>query len=117
MLTAAIDFDRLLEYPQDDATGLTAIAPFCFTILESVIRDYTAFGSGSDETESETNIAFRALQLGGAKSINLAIAADESGLVLRGTLGTALLRSLMAPVVHMLDNRVNIPGDQMNDPM
>ena len=117
LLTAATDFDRLLEYPQDDATGLTAIAPFCCNMMESIIREYAAFGVGSDQSESDPDLTFRALQLNGSKKFSFVLAADESGIRLSGTLGTALLRSWMAPVVHMLDNRVNIPGDHMNDPM
>jgi len=113
LLTAAIDFDRLLASPQDDATGLTAIWPFCFTEMESLMREYAPFGSEPDQLGRESDIAVRALQLGGSKSVNLALAADESGLLLRGTLGTALLRSLLAPVVQMLDNGVSVTNDPM----
>ena len=100
-----MDFDHLLAYPQEDATGLTAIAPLCCNLMESIIREYTAFGLGPDQSESDPDLAFRALQLGGSKQISLVLAADESGMLLSGTLGTALLRSWMAPAVHMLDSR------------
>ncbi len=105
LLTATVDFDRLLAYPQDDATGLTVIAPLCCNMMESIIREYTAFGLGPDQSENDPDLTFRALQLGGSKKFSIVLAADESGLFLRGTLGTALFRSWMAPVVHMLDSR------------
>ena len=105
LLTATVDFDRLLAYPQDDATGLTAITPLCCNMMESIIREYTAFGLGSDQSENDPDLTYRALQLGGSKKCSFVLAADESGLFLSGTLGTALLRSWIAPVVHMLDSR------------
>ena len=103
LLTAEIDFDRLLAYPQDDASGLTAIAQTCFTTMELLIREYA-------EYESESGVAFRALQLSGSKKMSLTIAADESGMLLSGTLGTALLRSGMAPALEMLDQMATTMG-------
>jgi hypothetical protein len=83
-------------------------------MMESVIREYAAFGLGSDQSESDPDLTFRALQLGGSKKISFVLAADESGLFLKGTLGTVLLRSWMAPFVEMLDSRyVGIAGDHM----
>ena len=62
----------------------------------------------------DPDLTFRALQLGRSKKISLVLAADESGLLLSGTLGTALLRSLMAPAVQMLDSRsANIADDRL----
>ena len=113
LLTATVDFDRLLAYPQDDATGLTAITPLCCNMMESIIREYTAFGLGPDQSENDPDLTFRALQLGGAKKVSLVLAADESGLLLSGTLGTALLRSWMAPAVEMLDQMATITTDPM----
>lgn len=103
ILTAVIDFERLQEYPQDDATGLTAISPLCCSIMESVIREYGSFSSESGPAEVESDLTFRALQLGGSKKISLILTADESGLRLNGTLGTALLRSWMAPAIEILE--------------
>lgn len=108
LLTAAIDFDRLLAYPQNDETGLTAIVPLCCNMMESIIREYAAFGLGSDQSESDPDLIYRALQLGGSKKFSLTLAADESGMLLSGTLGTALLRSWMAPAVEMLDRMATI---------
>lgn len=108
LLTAAIDFDRLLAYPQDDATGLTAVSQMCVQTMAMVVSEYAPFGSGADESGSGSDLAFRALQLGGSKKISLVLAADESGVLLSGTLGTALLRSWMAPALEMLDQMATI---------
>lgn len=111
LLTAAIDFDRLLAYPQDDATGLTAISPICCNVMEETIRLYAAVVAGPDQSyEYDPELSFRALQMGGSKKISLVFAADESGLLLSGTLGTALLRSGMATAVEMLDQMATTMG-------
>jgi hypothetical protein len=105
LLTATVDFERLLAYPQDDATGLTAITPICAEAMEMVVREYGSFQSDEEPAGMESAVSFRALQLAGSKKISLTLAADESGMVLSGTLGTALLRSWLAPAVEMLDSR------------
>ena len=111
LLTTALDFEKLISYPQDDPTGLTAVAPVCFASIDGLIKNYTftrSVDSEESESESDSNadLAFRALQLGGSKQLSLTVDADESGLVVRGTLGNALVRAVMAPTIGMFDRLV-----------
>jgi hypothetical protein len=116
LLTARVDFERLMAYPQDDPTGLTAITGYCCGLMQSLVEEYGFFNSNQESRATNEGLSLRALQLSGSKKIGIVLQSDESGLFLRGTLGTALLRSWLAPAVQLLDKGVNVPGASASEP-
>lgn len=106
LLTAIVDFERLMAYPQDDPTGLTTITEYCCFLMQDLIQNYGSFGMDEEKDATNDGLSLRALQLSGSKKVGMVLTSNESGLFLRGNLGTALLRSWLAPAVQMYNESV-----------
>lgn len=97
-LSAKIDMERWLAYPQDDPTGIAQMPnwldenswwfpPNPFVVMMQ--------GFESPERKPQS-LMQRAFELGGSQQFTLTLNADESGLLLQLSLGEALANHLLA---------------------
>ena len=109
VFTASVDLQRWADYPQDDATGLTAQHSRWYPLTSSfaswTVEDFTgAPEEEDDEDTSRSEVFDRAMALGGSKVMSFTIDTDESGLVSRGSVGAAMVRGYAATAVMSLED-------------
>ena len=109
VFTASVDLQRWADYPQDDATGLTAQHQswYSFKSLSPIWLSADFWGgpdSEDDEDTSRRDVFNRAIALGGSKVMSFTIDTDESGLVSRGSVGAAMVRGYAATAVMSLED-------------
>ena len=105
-VSARIDMERWLAYPQDDPTGIAQMPhwldsnawwfpPNPLLLLEGF--------SGDDMDRKPQSIMQRAFDLGGSQQFSLTLDADESGLLLQLSLGEALANHMLARYIDIGD--------------
>ena len=103
LLTAIVDLQRWLSYPQDDPTGLTRLPELGSQMMADLFNEsipaYAVDGSGVDR-----DLMLRALSKGGTQDLSVFIDADESGLLVKGTVGSAIARAFAAQALSMFDH-------------
>jgi len=113
VFTAKVDLQRWADYPQDDATGLTAQHQswYSFKSLFPIWLSADFLGepdSEDDEDTSRSEVFNRAIALGGSKAMNFTIDTDESGMVSRLSVGEAVARAYAAAAVLSLEEMVGL---------
>lgn len=122
VLTAKADIERWLAYPQNDPTGLTRLPVVGSRLLVEVVSqeigleisepdsDYIEAGeSAFDEStasESSASHILQVLRMRGSQELSVVIQAEESGLVVRSTVGSAIARAIMAQCIVWADDMV-----------
>ena len=102
LITANIDMERWLAYPQEDPSG---IAPLPHWLDENAWwfppnPMALAFMFGSDEESDKPNpIMQRAFDLGGAQQASFTVKADESGILVQAAIGEALANHMLARLI------------------
>lgn len=115
LLTARVDLQRWMAFPEEDSTGLALIPPLLCGYIETVAREFGDARNG-DESSQTPDIALRALQLGGSQDLSLVMDADQSGLRIQGQLGTGIARACLATVVNALDkSQIQVDGEQLSE--
>lgn len=96
-LSAKIDMERWLAYPQDDPTGIAQMPnwldEFMVVSAEPVSRHDARLREPERKPQS---LMQRAFDLGGSQQFTLTLNVDESGLLLQLSLGEALANHLLA---------------------
>ena len=102
LITANIDMERWLAYPQEDPSG---IAPLPHWLDENAwwfppnpIGVGFMFGSNAD-SDKPNPIMQRAFDLGGAQQASLTVQADESGILVQAAVGEALANHMLARMI------------------
>ncbi len=111
VFTAKVDLQRWADYPQDDATGLTAQHSRWYPLTSS-FASWTVDFPGEpeeedDEDTSRSEVFDRAMALGGSKAMSFTIDTDESGMVSRISVGEAVARAYAAISVLSLEDLVS----------
>ena len=106
VLTAIVDLQRWMSYPQDDPTGLTRLpelgSQMMADLFNKSIPAYDLDGPNVDR-----DLMLRALSKGGTQDLSVFIDADESGLLVKGTVGSAIARAYVAQVLSMVDQSID----------
>ncbi len=105
LMTAIVDLQRWMSYPQDDPTGLTRLPELGSQLMADLFNEsIPAFAV--DELGADRDLMLRALSKGGTQDLSVFIDADESGLLVKGTVGSAIARAYVAQVLSMIDNSI-----------
>ena len=102
LLTANIDMQRWLAYPQEDSSG---IAPLPYWLDENVWwfppnpMVVNFIGGLGGESEKPNPIMQRAFDLGGAQQASFTVQADESGILVQAAVGEALANHMLARMI------------------
>ena len=109
LVTAKIDMERWLEYPQEDPAG---IAPLPHWLDENAWwfppnpMAAAFIGGVGGVTDKPKPIMQRAFDLGGAQQASLTVQADESGILVQAAVGEALANHMLARMIdaqeHMM---------------
>ena len=111
VFTAKVDLQRWADYPQDDATGLTAQHQHWYTGT-SLLPMWLSAGllgepaSEDDEDIRQLEVFNRAIAMAGSKAMSFTIDTDESGLVSQVSVGDAVVRAYAAAAVLSLEDMV-----------
>ena len=121
VFTASLDLQRWADYPQDDATGLTAQHSRWYSLTSSfaswMVEDFTgAPEEEDDEDTSRSELFDRAMALGGSRVISFTIDTDESGVVSRVSVGEAVARAYAAISVLSIEDLVSQSMDSNDGP-
>jgi hypothetical protein len=121
VFTASVDLQRWADYPQDDATGLTAQHSRWYSLMSFfvswTVEDFTgAPEEEDDEDTSRSEVFNRALALGGSKVMSFTIDTDESGMVSRVSVGEAVARAYAAISVLSIEDLVSQSMDPNDEP-
>ncbi len=113
VFTAKVDLQRWADYPQDDATGLTAQHQHWYSGTSHLPMWLSAglWGepvSEDDDDTSRPEVFDRAIALGGSKVMSFTIDTDESGMVSRLSVGEAVARAYAAAAVLSLEEIVGL---------
>ena len=103
--TAIIDLQRWMSYPQDDPTGLTRLPELGSQMMADLFNE-TIPAFAVDERGADRDLMLRALSKGGTQDLSVFVDADESGLLVKGTVGSAIARAYVAQVLSMVDKSV-----------
>ena len=121
VFTASVDLQRWADYPQGDATGLTAQHsrwyPLTSSFVSWTVEDF--MGSPEEEDDEDTSrsdVFDRALALGGSKVMSFTIDTDESGMVSRVSVGEAVARAYAAISVLSIEDLVSQSMDSNDEP-
>ena len=103
LITANIDMERWLAYPQEDPSG---IAPLPHWLDENawwfppnpMAVSFMGGGFGGD-SEKPNPIMQRAFDLGGAQQASFTVQADESGILVQAAVGEALANHMLARMI------------------
>lgn len=121
VFTASVDLQRWADYPQDDATGLTAQHsrwyPLTSWFVSWTVEDFTGSPEEEDDEDTSRSEVFdRALALGGSKVMSFTIDTDESGMVSRVSVGEAVARAYAAISVLSIEDLVSQSMDSNDEP-
>jgi hypothetical protein len=111
LLTANIDLQRWMDYPQDDETGLTQLPQLYCQVIDSWVGEFGREPNPHDPP-GPSNVAFQAMQLGGSKDLSLVMNADQSGMLIQCQLGSALARSWLASFIVAVDEQQAVVNQQ-----
>ncbi|MBC7966399.1 MAG: hypothetical protein H7Z17_10810 [Fuerstia sp.] len=104
-VSARIDMERWLAWPQDDPTGIAQMPHWLDANAWWFPPNPLLLLQGIDEMDRKPQaIMQRAFDLGGSQQFSLTLEADESGLLLQTSLGEALANHLLARVIDMGDD-------------
>jgi hypothetical protein len=99
LLSARIDMERWLSYPQDDAAGITQLPHFldenAWWFPPNPMGSILFMGFGQ-QFEKPNPIMQRAFDLGGSQQFWLTVDADDNGILLQTSLGEALANHMLA---------------------
>lgn len=103
LITANIDMERWLAYPQEDPSG---IAPLPHWLDENawwfppnpMVLSFMGGGFGGD-SDKPNPIMQRAFDLGGAQQASFTVQADESGILVQAAIGEALANHMFARMI------------------
>jgi hypothetical protein len=116
VFTASVDLQRWADYPQDDATGLTAQHSRWYPLTSSfaswLAQDFVGEPDAEDDQDTSRSEVFdRAMAMGGSKAMTFTIDTDESGLAARGSIGAAVVRGYAAAAILSLEDLVSAQID------
>jgi hypothetical protein len=123
LFTAQVDVAKWMAFPQDDPTGIGSLPDWGDSALSGVFMDSLQVRSAGTEVSSPagdearskgpTGLMQRVIDMGGSQAASLELFADKSGVSLRGSLGAALGRYLIAQWLATIDAAMqNIPTPQ-----
>jgi hypothetical protein len=118
LVTANIDMERWLAYPQEDPSG---IAPLPHWLDENAWwfppnPMGVGFMFGSDgETDKPNPIMQRAFDLGGAQQASLTVQADESGILVQAAIGEALANHMLARMIDAQEGMMKRMEEQQKE--
>lgn len=104
-MSARIDMERWLAYPQNDPTGIAQMPHWLDSNAWWFPPNPVLLLQGDIDGRARTPqfIMPRAFNLGGSQQFSLTLDADESGLLLQTSLGEALANHLLARIIDTED--------------
>lgn len=115
LLTARIDMERWLAYPQEDPSG---IAPLPRWLDENswwfppTPLIFERVWEGSDKPNP---IMHRVFDLGGAQQASFSVQADESGILVQAAIGRALANHMLARMIDAQENMMKQMQEQRKE--
>ncbi|MCA9065455.1 MAG: hypothetical protein KDA96_20445 [Planctomycetaceae bacterium] len=123
VLTASVDFEKWLTYPQDDPTGLATFPHWIDATLGSAflsevnvstrqevggqvtehVRIDATDGSPAPSVQIGTGLLSRIRESDGTFEAGLVIDSDDNGLILQGEIGAQMGRYLVVKYLEMMD--------------
>ncbi|MEZ6035469.1 MAG: hypothetical protein R3C17_20425 [Planctomycetaceae bacterium] len=107
LLSAKIDMERWLAYPQDDPSGIAPLPHWldqnAWWFPPNPIMFARAFNDAAG-VDKPTPIMQRVFDLGGAQQASLTVQADESGILVQAAIGKALANHMLARMIDAQDN-------------
>ena len=103
-VTARIDMERWLSYPQNDPTGIAQMPDWLDTNSWFFPPNPLVWMQGGGEERLPQPVMQRAFDLGGAQQFWMTLEADESGLLLQLSLGEALANHMAARFIDLVDD-------------
>ncbi len=109
LLTAKVDFEKWMSWPDDDPTGIASLPNFADTSISSGISSglQQRMGPVAEDqpvrSSPDSQMLEKIRSMGGTSSAGLVLDADESGFVLKGDIGAAMCRYVMARWLMMVD--------------
>jgi hypothetical protein len=117
LLTAKIDMERWLTYPQEDPSGIAPL-PHCldknawwFPPNPLTIQELP------DNSSKPTPIMQRVFDLGGAQQASFTVQADESGILVHAAIGEALANHMLARMIDAQENMMQRMQEQQREAM
>ena len=122
LLTAKIDMERWLTYPQEDPSGIAPLPhwldenawwfppnPMAFQPSPLASR---GFGRNDDKPNP---IMQRVFDLGGAQQASFTVLADESGILVQAAIGEALANHMLARMIDAQENMIQRMQEQQKE--
>ena len=110
LVTASIDMDRWLSYPQDDSTGIAGLLLW----LDLNHHEFppspisVSVSTGSNSAEKPTPLLQRVADLGGEMQAGVTVIADRNGLRLNLKMGEVLANYYVARMIDMQETRMKM---------
>lgn len=105
LVTAKIDMDRWLNYPQEDPSGIAPLPHWLDENASWFPPNPGMMNFGMPNLGKPTPIMQQVFDLGGAQQASLTVVADESGVLVQAAIGEALANHMLA---RMIDNQENM---------
>ena len=109
LLTATIDMERWLAYPQEDSSGIAPLPDWLDENVWWFPPNPMAFNMFGGNPGKPTPIMHRVFDLGGAQQASLSVQADESGILVQAAVGEALANHMLS---RMIDGQENMMKQQ-----
>jgi hypothetical protein len=106
LLTAAVDVDRWLSYPQDDSTGIAGLLLWLDSNRNEFPPGPMSFQFGGGQPEKPTPLLQRVADLGGEMQAGLTVIADKGGVRLNLKMGEVIANYYVARMIDMQDKRM-----------
>ena len=107
MLTAAVDVDRWLSYPQDDSTGIAGLLLWLDANLNEFPLGPMSFQFGGGQPEKPTPLLQRVADLGGEMQVGLTVIADKGGIRLNLKMGEVIANYYVARMLDAQEKMVS----------
>ena len=107
LLTAAVDVDRWLSYPQDDSTGIAGLLLWLDANLNEFPLGPMSFQFGGGQPEKPTPLLQRVADLGGEMQVGLTVIADKGGIRLNLKMGEVIANYYVARMLDAQEKMVS----------
>lgn len=115
LLTAKIDMERWLNYPQEDASGIASLPSWLDKNAWWFPPSPMMINFGLANSGKPTPIMQQVFDLGGSQQASLTVQADESGVLLQAAIGEALANHILARLIDSQESMMQRMQDQQKE--
>ena len=115
LLTASVDMDRWMSYPQDDPTGVAGLLLWLDANQNAFPPSPMSFQFGGRQSEKPTPLLQRVADLGGEMQAGLTVIADKGGIRLNLKMGEVIANYYVARMVDSQEKMISRSRDQARE--